>query len=74
MKNVKKFDGVKHQKYVVEFEKNKGEWKIDDSFDTLSEALEYAADVSSSVVYTRHRVCLTETKVVAILEPMGKDA
>ena len=73
MKKVKQFDGVKHQSYVVEFEKNKGEWAVDDSFDTFLEALEYSAREASSVAYTRHRICVTETKIVAILEPLGKD-
>ena len=73
MKKVKQFEGVQHQSYVVEFEKNKGEWTVDNSFDTLLEALEYSALAASTVTYTRHRVCVTETKIVAILEPLGKD-
>ena len=55
--------------YLVEYECD-GEWAADRTFNSLEDAMIYAAGESACVEDTKHRVSELSTKTLAILEPL----
>ena len=59
-------------KFVVEYKHfGKGEWEVDEEFDTAQKALEYASLQAMGYAATDHRVVVHNVpRVIATFEPM----